>query len=74
METAATALEDSNLGTLLGQQHEQPQSFWVSHVQIIAGEDAHLRPRIRNIVELLGFNKILEICPTTDDAVKQFNA
>ncbi len=35
---------------------------------------AHLRPRIRNIVELLGFNKILEICPTTDDAVKQFNA
>jgi anti-sigma B factor antagonist len=33
---------------------------------------ANLTPRIYNIVELLGFNKILEICTSTEDAVRRF--
>lgn len=35
---------------------------------------ANLSPRIYNIVELLGFHKILEICSTTDEAVGRFGA
>jgi anti-anti-sigma factor len=31
---------------------------------------ASLSPKIFNIVELLGFHKILEICPTTDQAIR----
>jgi len=33
---------------------------------------ANLSPKIYNIVELLGFNKILEVCETTDDAAAKF--
>jgi anti-sigma B factor antagonist len=33
---------------------------------------AGLSPKIFNIVELLGFHKILEICPDTDEAVTKF--
>lgn len=35
---------------------------------------ASLTPRIYNIVELLGFNKILEIYATPDEAAKQFGS
>lgn len=34
---------------------------------------ANLSPRIYNIVELLGFHKILEICASTDEAVQKFS-
>lgn len=33
---------------------------------------ASLSPKIFNIVELLGFHKILEICPDTEEAVAKF--
>jgi len=33
----------------------------------------NLSPKIYNIVELLGFNKILEVCETTDDAAAKFS-
>ncbi|MFH0953411.1 MAG: STAS domain-containing protein [Verrucomicrobiota bacterium] len=33
----------------------------------------NLSPRIYNIVELLGFHKILEICASTDEAVQKFS-
>ncbi len=35
---------------------------------------AHLSKKIFTVVELLGFHKILEICETTDQAVKKFKA
>lgn len=35
---------------------------------------ACLSPKIYNIVELLGFNKILEVCDSTDDAEHRFSA
>lgn len=34
---------------------------------------ASLSPKIFNIVELLGFQKILEICPSTEEAINQFD-
>jgi anti-sigma B factor antagonist len=33
---------------------------------------ANLSPKIYNIVELLGFNKILEVCATTAEAEQKF--
>ena len=33
-----------------------------------------LSPKIYNIVELLGFHKILEIQPTIEEAINKFNA
>lgn len=35
---------------------------------------AHLPPKIFNIVELLGFNKILDVCETVKDAEARFLA
>lgn len=60
-------ISSAALGTLIG---------FARRVREVNGDLklAHLSKKIFNIVELLGFHKILEICPTAEEAVRKFGA